>query len=171
MPTWGVRQPGHAAISRWTPAGWITCLGGGYVVSHWTENRYAAGKRYDRAGLDFEEESKARTNSCPCDNYKQLCLLECLAESLGETIMEAIDADKIWRSLSLVQRRVFANSGKDETNRNQQNGPPSRKEIQFQANGSIQQSQCYIIPASSCSNPPSKALLVMPSFLGANKST
>lgn len=27
-PTWGVIQPGHAALSKWTPTGWSCCLGG-----------------------------------------------------------------------------------------------------------------------------------------------
>lgn len=38
IPTWGCRQPGHAAMSRWTTQGWQTCLGGGFHVSEW-DNR------------------------------------------------------------------------------------------------------------------------------------
>lgn len=177
MPTWGVRQPGHAAISRWTPAGWVTCLGGGFRSSHFTEKRYAAGKRFDRGGLDFEEETKARTNACSCDYYERMCLLECLAESLGETVIETIDPTKCWRSLSLVQRRVFVQASKDCASTHHQQDERSSsmdaKSLFFsremnQANRH-QQGECYIIPASNFSCPPSKALLVMPSFLGGDQ--
>jgi hypothetical protein len=35
IPTWGCKQPGHAAMARWTTQGWQTCLGGGMRVSNW----------------------------------------------------------------------------------------------------------------------------------------
>ncbi|CAJ1934484.1 unnamed protein product [Cylindrotheca closterium] len=177
MPTWGVRQPGHAAISRWTPTGWMTCLGGGYVASRWNDPRY--GSRGERLGLDFEEETKARNNACPCDYYKSMCLLECLADSLGETVMQAIDSKKCWRSLSLVQRRVFAESPKDVVGELSRNVAAStiRKDTtplesscdETAGDVVVQQDKCYIIPASSFTNQPSKALLVMPSFLGGDQ--
>lgn len=108
MPTWGVRQPGHAAMTRWTPKGWITVLGAGFQLSTWTDNRYTGGKNIERNGLDFEEETKARRNTLVAGYYDKLCLWECLAESFGETVEEEIKFDKIWRSLSLVQRRILA---------------------------------------------------------------
>jgi hypothetical protein len=42
-------------------------------------------------------------------------LLECLAESLGETIEEHADPTKIWRSLSLAERRNLAAGHNDPT--------------------------------------------------------
>lgn len=173
MPTWGVRQPGHAAISRWTPTGWVTCLGGGYAVSRWSDSRY--GSSVERNGLDFEEESKARANSCPCDYYKCMCLLECLADSLGETVMQAIDSEKCWRSLSLVQRRSFAETPKNgihqlvDATRTTTINDSTPLESDCKTSDVVQPDKCYIIPASGFSNPPSKALLVMPSFLGGDQ--
>ena len=41
IPTWGVKQPGHAAMMRWTRNGWTVLLGGGR--SWWD----------DQGGLDF----------------------------------------------------------------------------------------------------------------------
>ena len=176
MPTWGVRQPGHAAISRWTPTGWMTCLGAGYRVSSWSDNRYAGGKGAGRNGLDFEEESKARDNTCPCEYYNKMCLLECLAESLGETISEVIDSKKCWRSLSLVQRRIFAAMPKNEINEGCEAIIPAvthnddkSVESECETGYVVRQDKCYIIPASNFSNSPSKALIVMPSFLGGDQ--
>jgi len=50
MPTWGHQQPGHAAMSTWTPAGWTELLGRPWQYSYW-ENR---------GGLDFHLETQAR---------------------------------------------------------------------------------------------------------------
>ena len=50
IPTFGVRQPGHAAMSHWTPAGWRVFWGAGWQWSLWNH----------RIGLDFELCSHAR---------------------------------------------------------------------------------------------------------------
>jgi hypothetical protein len=171
MPTWGVRQPGHAAMSRWTPAGWVICLGAGFQYSSWGDNR-ANGK--SRSGLDFEEETKARKNVSPSEYYQKIDLLECLAESMGETVDQEIKPDKIWRSLSLVQRRILAQQeqadqevdghGQQLGGKINYNNMPSTEK----ASESLKEG-CFVIPASSFTNPPSGSLLVMPSFLGGDQ--
>ena len=140
-----------------------------------------------RNGLDFEEETKARMNSCPCDYYEKLTLLECLADSMGEQIEYEINPDKIWRSLSLVQRRIFAlqktpakhnnnavskekveqinNAGGKQKVDNNNLQPMLENEEPFQDPSS----GCFIIPAASCTTPPSKSLLIMPSFSGGSQ--
>lgn len=39
IPTWGVRQPGHAAVGHWMPdhAEWVTCLGAAWKFSYWED--------------------------------------------------------------------------------------------------------------------------------------
>jgi hypothetical protein len=169
MPTWGVRQPGHAAMSRWTPAGWVTCLGAGFRFCSWGDNR-ANGK--SRSGLDFEEETKARKNVSPSEYYKKIDLLECLAESMGETVEEKIRSDKIWRSLSLVQRRILAQqeqADQEVDGHGQLEGKINYNMPSTEKTSKSLDEGCFVIPASSFTNPPSKSLLVMPSFLGGDQ--
>jgi hypothetical protein len=115
IPTWGVRQPGHAAMSRWTSTGWVICLGAGWEVSWWDDTRYAGtknGKEVNggqRGGLDFYEETRARCGVKDVTSYyKNVILLECLAESFGETIEEDFEKQKLWRSLAIAQRKMLA---------------------------------------------------------------
>lgn len=110
IPTWGVRQPGHAAMTRWTDnrsiGGWTVCLGAGWPYSWWDDDRYGGTTRH---GPDFLEESQARTAAiCPKNYYSSIVLLECLAECLGETVEEDFVATKLWRSLALAQRKMVA---------------------------------------------------------------
>jgi len=110
IPTWGVRQPGHAAMTHWTNdrsiGGWTVCLGAGWEYSWWKDDRYGSDTR---RGPDFLEETQARTSSkCPDIYYKEVVLLECLAESLGETVEEDFVSAKVWRSLALSQRKLMA---------------------------------------------------------------
>jgi hypothetical protein len=50
VPTWGVTQPGHAAMTTWTLGGWHVLLGAGWEYSWWGE----------RGGMDFLLETQAR---------------------------------------------------------------------------------------------------------------
>jgi len=116
LPTWGVRQPGHAAMTRWTKSGgWVVCLGAGWPFSWWDDDRYGS-STHTRHGPDFFEETKARGNAGKGGNddirnqyYKNVVLLECLAECMNETVEEDFVADKFWRSLALAQRKQLAN--------------------------------------------------------------
>lgn len=153
-------------MSRWTPSGWVICLGAGFQYSSWSDNR-ANGK--SRSGLDFEEETKARNNTPSNEYYTKMDLLECLAESMGEIVQEDINPDKVWRSLSLVQRRFLAQQEPlhkqvDSRLRLQRKSIPINLSDCPDPNG-----RCFIIPATSFTNPPSQSLLVMPSFLGGDQ--
>ena len=105
IPTWGVRQPGHAALSRWTPTGWVTNLGAGFAVSDWD----------GRCGNDFELETQARRATKGSDaEYRRLVLrLELLARFRGESGQSVRsrcqpDAGNPWFALSLLQRKLLA---------------------------------------------------------------
>jgi len=50
LPTWGATEPGHAAMSAWSPSGWRVLLGAGWPSAWWGE----------RGGVDFYLETQAR---------------------------------------------------------------------------------------------------------------
>ena len=54
IPTTARSQPGHAALVRWTPDGWVPCLGGG-----WGSSNRAIFERYP-TDLDFLASTQAR---------------------------------------------------------------------------------------------------------------
>jgi hypothetical protein len=96
-------------MSRWTPSGWMICLGAAFKWSFWEDNRYTgANKSMTRHGSNFVEETQARSNTCEHVYFSKMSLLECLAESMEEAVEEEVDPSKIWRSLSLAQRKIFA---------------------------------------------------------------
>jgi hypothetical protein len=117
IPTWGIRQPGHAALSRWTSDGWKICLGApNWDISWWDEMRYSGDDTNTaattRRGPDFLEESTARKAAEACCNksYEDVILLECLAECFGEKIENDFVSPKFWRSLALAERKLMARS-------------------------------------------------------------
>jgi hypothetical protein len=117
IPTWGIRQPGHAAVTKWTSDGWKICLGApNWDISWWDEKRFIGDTKTTgatRRGPDFLEESAARKGAekmCGGQSYEDVVLLECLAECLGETIENDFAPPKFWRSLALAKRKFMATS-------------------------------------------------------------
>lgn len=93
VPTWGIRQPGHAAMSRWSPSGWYICLGGpNWKKSYWENQR----------GEDFGVDVKAR--EC-VELYNIVFWLECFAAV-------CLDAKQkqFWMNLSKLRKRDIATS-------------------------------------------------------------
>ena len=64
IPTWGVTQHAHAALSHWTPEGWVVNLGAGFQHSWWDKDEAP------RSGSDFMLETQARAH--PKDYWKVL---------------------------------------------------------------------------------------------------
>jgi hypothetical protein len=56
IPTWGVTQKAHAALSHWTPKGWVVNLGAGYEHSWWDKDEVP------RSGSDFLLETQGRAH-------------------------------------------------------------------------------------------------------------
>jgi len=198
LPTWGVRQPGHAAMTRWTSdkslGGWTVCLGAGWEYSWWDDDRYG-GK--SRRGPDFYEETKARTAAkCPHTYFETVVLLECLAESLEETLEEDFVPAKFWRFLALAQRKMLARSfgstervgkcyefgctchhHKQPSKRVLGRQPHKRvleriiRKQQESNQVSVQPNGTIVIPAATFVEPkkPTKKVLVMKSFLGGDQ--
>lgn len=147
IPTWGVRQPGHAAMSRWTPSGeWEICLGG----PNWKKSYWG-----DRNGFDFEIETRARLSS---DEYKKVMVLDCLAEINQEEKMGSQHRNymrrnlnkRFWRELSRCQKRLLARCA-----------PPRQVETKqmYDAGANIQgycsnvRNDQITIPAAACRRP------------------
>jgi hypothetical protein len=123
IPTWGVRQPQHAAMTRWTPTqvGWDTSLGGGWHKSNW-ENRQ---------GNDFRTEAHARafqtTTNDPKEWFLKVALMDCMAEAHDEPIKEGqmavFDPRFLWRSLANVSKRVWEEMANQEWEESFSRGP------------------------------------------------
>lgn len=50
LPVWGIQQPGHAALTTWSPNGWVVLLGSSWDYSYWQ----------GRGGPDFYLETQCR---------------------------------------------------------------------------------------------------------------
>lgn len=103
IPTWGFRQVGHAAMSRWTPNGWVTCLGAAFHRAFW-EGRH---------GTDFKLETDTR-RACGMEaTYGRLVQrLEWLAFRHGEKRNSVQSkgeptAKHPWTALMLFQCRIL----------------------------------------------------------------
>lgn len=112
IPVWGVKQPGNVAMSRWTPKGWVVNFGlpGDWEISSWN----------DRPGVDFIEEVKARAAVTEQEYYEKVILLDCLADACKEKNKKIEDAgfvnpNKVWRSLALMQRKIFAEKVQEQS--------------------------------------------------------
>ncbi|MFK7909654.1 MAG: hypothetical protein AB8F34_03540 [Akkermansiaceae bacterium] len=90
IPSRPAPQTGHAAISHWTPDGWVTVFG-----AHWTHNRFRG-----QCGLDFELESRARRKT---DEYNAVHRANWLGDAFGEEIVHRMNfgvGGGFWKSLA-----------------------------------------------------------------------
>ena len=101
LPAWGVAQHAHAALGRWTPAGWVVNLGANWQFS-WYEGR---------TGLDFLLETQAR-------KYPQDYLKVLRAQWVGTTLCEPkCDSMKEgsggwWNTMALFEKKVIVAEAK-----------------------------------------------------------
>lgn len=75
IPTWGVTQKAHAALSHWTPKGWVVNLGAGYHASWWDKDDVSL------SGTQFLQETQARAHG---DDYLRVLRAEWVSRILGE---------------------------------------------------------------------------------------
>ncbi|NNC90310.1 MAG: hypothetical protein HKN82_17795 [Akkermansiaceae bacterium] len=90
IPSRPAPQTGHAAISHWTPDGWVTVFG-----AHWTHNRFRG-----QCGLDFELESRARKVT---EEYAQVHRANWLGDAFAEPIVARMQfgvGGGFWKSLA-----------------------------------------------------------------------
>ncbi len=75
IPVWGVTQKAHAALSHWTPKGWVVNLGAGFNHSWWDKDEAP------RSGTDFLLESQAREHG---QEYLAVLRAQWISRILGE---------------------------------------------------------------------------------------
>ncbi len=75
IPTWGVTQKAHAALSHWTPKGWVVNLGAGFEHSWWDKDEAP------RSGADFLLETQARAHG---RDYLKVLRAHWISRILGE---------------------------------------------------------------------------------------
>eukprot|EP00977_Amphora_coffeiformis_P022216 scaffold10643_cov151-Amphora_coffeaeformis.AAC.3 len=174
IPIWGVRQVGHAAMSRWTENGWMVCLGAGFPYAWWE----------DTCGLDFLLETQVRASLPNALAYLQQVLpLEWLAKYQGKSNAFILkdctyfDPASPWYSLSLAHRQLLT-----EESANTQRIPhyprshltlPKISRLQFnlpKTPGCVRVwNSCITIPADTTTTNPSDDVLIMPSFTGGHQ--
>jgi hypothetical protein len=103
IPVWGVTQHAHAALSHWTPKGWVVNLGAGYNASWWDKDEAPL------SGADFLLETQAREHGA---DYLKVLRAQWVSKALGE---QAYNGRKnveggFWSSLAHQQMRVLASS-------------------------------------------------------------
>jgi hypothetical protein len=174
IPTWGVRQPGHAAMTRWTSSGWDVCLGGGMWKSWWN----------DQGGLDFVLETQARA-ACPDELtfLQKVYRLQWFAQYHCNETTDVVrrngqyDPKNPWYTLSMIQRQnIVKNSkstkklmfppildGKNQLERMSIHKTiDARKDIWYDDNNGV-----IVIPAASCLV--NKKTMTLPSFSGGQQ--
>lgn len=75
IPTWGVTQKAHAALSHWTPNGWVVNLGAGFQHSWWDKDDVAL------SGSKFLLQTQARAHS---KEYIKVMRAQMVSRILGE---------------------------------------------------------------------------------------
>jgi hypothetical protein len=75
IPTWGVTQRAHAALSHWTPEGWVVNLGAGFNHSWWDKDEVP------RSGADFLLETQARAHG---EKFLPVLRAQWVSAALGE---------------------------------------------------------------------------------------
>lgn len=75
IPTWGVTQKAHAALSHWTPNGWVVNLGAGFPASWWDKDEEPL------SGTQFLMETQARAHA---RDYLKVLRAQWVSRILGE---------------------------------------------------------------------------------------
>ncbi len=101
IPTWGVRQRGHAALSHWTRNGWITRFSAGWEWLWW----------HHRNGLNFILEAQARRHR---NQFKKVLRAQWIAATLGEKKPDLMSfgAGGFWYAIANNEARAIIASGK-----------------------------------------------------------
>jgi hypothetical protein len=103
IPTWGVTQHKHAALSHWTPKGWVVNLGAGFEHSWWDKDEVP------RSGSDFLLETQARAHGA---EYLKVQRAQWISRILGETQYnhrKAIEGG-FWSQLAQYQAQSLAST-------------------------------------------------------------
>jgi hypothetical protein len=103
IPTWGVTQHKHAALSHWTPKGWVINLGAGFPHSWWDKDETP------RSGSDFLLETQARARG---QDYLKVLRAQWISRVLGEQAYNDRKgvAGGFWSSMAHYQTVALAST-------------------------------------------------------------
>ena len=101
IPTWGERQKGHAAMSHWTPQGWVICLGASWSWAYWD----------GQSGLNFHLESQARRYP---KQFMKVLRARWTGAVLGDDKPDGMvpGTGGFWYAMATTQERAIVASGK-----------------------------------------------------------
>lgn len=101
IPTWGVTQKAHAALSHWTPKGWVVNLGAGFQASWWDKEEVSL------SGTQFLLEAQARAHA---EEYIKVLRAQWVSRILGEQAYNERKkiAGGLWSNVALYQSKVLA---------------------------------------------------------------
>jgi hypothetical protein len=168
IPVWGVTQHAHAALSHWTPKGWVVNLGAAFKWSWWDKDEAP------RSGTDFLLETQARSQA---QDYLKVLRAQWISRVLGEQAYNDRQhvAGGFWSGVAHYQAVALAgkavelvplgqdlaesNESKEKEKVEQARVAEADKRIVLGQNGVI------TIPAVACSKPAGK-FVSMKSFSG-----
>ncbi len=104
IPSRASTQTGHAAMSHWTPDGWVVCLGAWWSVA-WCG---------PQGGLDFLLDSQAREFE---EDYQQVRRAQWLGDAFGEedvSIRKYGVGGGFWNSLAFVKKQLIVKQAEVE---------------------------------------------------------
>jgi hypothetical protein len=103
IPTWGVTQHKHAALSHWTPKGWVVNLGAGFHASWWDKDEVSL------SGTQFLLETQARAHG---EDYLKVARAQWISRILGEQAYNERKkfAGGFWSNMGLYQARILAST-------------------------------------------------------------
>jgi hypothetical protein len=165
IPTWGVTQQAHAALSHWTPKGWVVNLGAGFQHSWWDKDDVRL------SGNQFLLETKARAHE---KEYKKVQRAEMVSCILGEPAYnERCNVEGgFWSNVALQQSRTLAASAVELGALGQELGEANEKNQKLQSEAAakadrevLEKDGQIIIPAVAHENATGKAA-TMRSFEG-----
>jgi predicted nucleic acid-binding Zn-ribbon protein len=163
MPTWGVTQPGHAAVGHWTPNGWVVFYGRGWEWSFWDREET---DEAPRSGIDFYLETQARRHQ---DEYFKVLRAQWISRILGEQpFNDRTDVEGgIWSRVAHCMMVVLARKPVESSTINKEElkpiEPPDVEEKPFVNNAGI-----IVVPAATFSKA-TGGYIVMKSFLGGKQ--
>lgn len=101
IPTWGVTQKAHAALSHWTPKGWVVNLGAGFPHSWWDKDDVRL------TGSQFLLETQARARA---KEYLPIIRAQMVSRILGEKAYNerSNEPGGDWSKVALHQSRILA---------------------------------------------------------------
>jgi hypothetical protein len=175
VPTTARPQPGHAALTHWTPDGWVICLGAGWGKGT-TKTRY-------KKDLDFLATTQAREDRA---GYMQVKRAQWIGDVVGEKPVYGFHAGGdpgFWYGVSLYTQQGVIERAKAQTLAavGEELGEANVSDVKYDVESAevtnadrkitVEPDGTITIPATACSNPTKSTdkLVFMASNLGGKQ--